>query len=108
MFHGNQKVRSSSLLSGAMSDIIAPKMNIKAQIFQVVKDAIKRTPHDITTHAGLANFKKEITPEILGGFPSERRNEVSKLIDEAITSHGEFHDINREKSEGEMKKGKKA
>jgi len=91
-----------------MGDISVPKVSVKAQVFQIVKDAIKRTPHDITSHAGLANFKKEIEPAILGGFPQEKREEVSKLIDQAITSHGEFHDINREKSEGEMKKGRKA
>ena len=91
-----------------MPDISAPKMNIKVQIFSIVRAAIGKTAHDITTHEGLSNFKKELLPEILGGFPQEKRNEVSKLIDEAITSHGEFHDINREKSEGEMKKGKKA
>ena len=90
-----------------MADIKAPKISVKLQIFQIVKDAIKRTPHDITTHPGLANFKKEISPGILEGFPREKRDEVSKLIDDAITSHGEFHDINREKSEGEMKRGKK-
>jgi hypothetical protein len=91
-----------------MPDISAPKVNIKTQIFSIVRGAIGKTTHDITTHKGLNDFKKELMPEILGGFPQEKRNELSKLIDEAITSHGEFHDINREKIEGEMKRSKKA
>jgi hypothetical protein len=91
-----------------MPDISAPKMNVKTQIYSIVRDAISKTAHDITTHKGLNDFKKELTPQILGGFPQEERDKVAKLIDEAITSHGEFHDINREKAEGEMKKGKKA
>lgn len=89
-----------------MPDISAPKINVKAQVFSIVRAAISKTTHDITTHSGLSEFKKNLMPEILSGFPQEKRNELSKLVDEAITSHGEFHDINREKIEGEMKQKK--
>ena len=91
-----------------MPNISAPKMNVKTQIFSIVRAAIGKTVHDITTHKGLNDFKKELMPQILGGFPQGERDKVSKLIDEAITSHGEFHDINREQPPDKMKKGKKA
>lgn len=102
----NHKVRSSSLLSGAMPTISTPKISVKSQIFQIVKDALKNTPHDISTHAGFSNFKAEMDKKILNNFPSDQRDGLSKIIDDAIMSHGEFHDINREKSEGEFKKKK--
>ncbi|VVB74099.1 Uncharacterised protein [uncultured archaeon] len=89
-----------------MADVTPQRVNVKDQIKQVVKDAISKTPHDITTHKGLTDFKNELMPQILGGFPQEKRSELSKLVESAIASHGEFHDINREKSEGEMKRKK--
>lgn len=89
-----------------MPTISPPKVNVKSQIFQIVKDALKNTPHDISTHAGFSNFKSEMEQKLLNNFPVEQRDSLSKVIDSAISSHGEFHDINREKSEGEMKKKK--
>ena len=84
------------------------KVSVRIEIAKIVREEMKNAPHDFSTHKGLEDFRKDMVPKLASGFPAEKRAEVTRMVNEEITRHAEFHDINREKTEEKRKSSKTA